>query len=230
VSDTPGYRQIRFEAPAGSTELLLVRHGESDRAVPGRSFPLVDGHGDPELSPLGLAQAEAVCARLAREPLDTVVVTSLRRTAQTAGPLLRSLGLTAEVEPDLREVFLGEWEGGLYRQKVAEGDPLVRRMVEEQRWDLIPGAESSAVFRHRVQGAVAQIAAAHPGRTVAVFAHGGTIGMILAIATGSEPFAFVGSDNASISQVVIGPGRWVVRRFNDTAHLDGAVAVTTDGS
>jgi probable phosphoglycerate mutase len=229
VNGAPGYRQIRFEAPPGATGLLLVRHGESDRAVAGRSFPLVDGHGDPGLSPEGRAQAERVCARLAGEPVDAVVVSSLRRTAETAAPLLRRLGLTPTVEPDLREVFLGEWEGGRYRQMVAEGDPLARRMFDEQRWDVIPGAESNAAFRHRVHGAVERIAAAHPGRSVAVFAHGGTIGTILAIAAGSEPFAFVGADNASISQVVVGPGRWVVRRFNDTAHLHDRSGVSAAG-
>ncbi len=51
------YRQARFRRPAGATEILLVRHGESRAHRAGESFPLVDGHGDPELSELGRAQA-----------------------------------------------------------------------------------------------------------------------------------------------------------------------------
>ena len=43
----------------------------------------------------------------------------------------------------------------------------------------------------------------------------------MAQATGSEPFAFTGADNASVSHLVITPQKWIVRRFNDTAHLDG---------
>ncbi len=57
---------------------------------------------------------------------------------------------------------------------------------------------------------------------MAVFTHGGTIGELLAQATGSEPFAFTGADNASISVLVVTPPRWILRRFNDTAHLDAA--------
>jgi probable phosphoglycerate mutase len=53
-----------------------------------------------------------------------------------------------------------------------------------------------------------------------VFTHGGVIGQELALASGSRPFAFVGADNASISRLVIAGDRWIVRSFNDTAHLD----------
>jgi len=54
-----------------------------------------------------------------------------------------------------------------------------------------------------------------------VFSHGAAIGEILAQATGSTPFAFVGPDNASISKLVVAPERWIVRGYNDTAHLEG---------
>ena len=43
----------------------------------------------------------------------------------------------------------------------------------------------------------------------------------LAQASGSRPFAFITADNGSISRLVITPDRWIVRGFNDTAHLDG---------
>ena len=67
--------------------------------------------------------------------------------------------------------------------------------------------------------AVERIAAAHPGGRVVVFSHGAAIGEILAQASGSAPFAFVNADNASISKIVVTPERWIVRGYNDTAHL-----------
>ena len=81
------YRQERFRVPAGATELLLIRHGASAPARVDRSFPLVDGHGDPELAPDGRHQAECVARRLATTRIDAVYVTTLRRTAETAAPL-----------------------------------------------------------------------------------------------------------------------------------------------
>ncbi|MFC4003079.1 histidine phosphatase family protein [Prauserella oleivorans] len=216
----PEYPQYRYQPPPGATRLLLIRHGASAAARASEPFPLVDGHGDPELAPEGHDQAKRVADRLATAELAALYVTTLRRTAQTAAPLAERLGLVPRVEPDLREVHLGEWEGGLYRRHVAEGHPLARRIAEEQRWDVIPGAESNEAFAGRVHAALARLAAAHPGGQVAVFTHGGVIGQALALASRAAPLAFIGADNGSISELVVAGERWIVRRFNDTAHLD----------
>ena len=100
-----------------------------------------------------------------------------------------------------------------------EGHPIAQRMLAEQRWDVIPGAERAERFAERVRAGVGRIAATHPDRTVVVVSHGGTIGEVLAIATGSRPLAFAGADNGSISELVVHGETWTVRRFNDTAHL-----------
>ena len=216
---TQEYRQARFQPPPGATEILLVRHGESAPARPDEPFPLVDGHGDPALAPEGEAQAERVGERLADERIDAIYVTTLRRTVQTAAPLAARLGLEPKVAADLREVHLGEWEGGVFRQRVAERHPLAQRMLAEQRWDVIPGGEPSETFEARVTGAVTALAAAHPDQRIAVFTHGGVIGQVLATATGARPFAFLGADNGSVSSVVITGAGWMVRGYNDVAHL-----------
>lgn len=213
------YRQIRFSPPDGATDLLLIRHGESAPARDGVSFPVVDGHSDPDLAPEGREHAEALARRLGDEPIDEIYITPLRRTAQTADPLARHLGLTPHVENDLREIYLGEWEGGLLRKYVAQRHPLALRMREEQRWDVVPGAESMESLRERLRIGLGRIVAAHPGKRVAVFSHGGVIGTLLSLASGAEPFAFETVDNGSISQLVVSGPVWTVRRFNDTAHL-----------
>ena len=213
------YRQHRFTRPPGSTEILLVRHGESAPFVPGEPFETVDGHGDPALSPLGHAQAERVGERLKNAGIDAIYVTSLRRTAETAAPLAAHLGLTPIVEPDLREVHLGEWEGGLLRQKAYDGDPIFLQMHEEERWDVIPGAESWETVHARVSSALNRIVSKHPDQLVAAFVHGGIVGHILSHAASARRFAFNGADNGSISHIVVTDGRIMLRRFNDASHL-----------
>ena len=197
-----------------------MRHGESEAAVEGQTFRLVDGHGDPALSADGRLQAARVCQRLAAESIDAIYVSKLRRTSETAADLVTALGLTPVVDPDLHEVFLGDWEGGPFRQKIADGDPIALRMITEERWDVIPNAEAADAFAARCRRAVTRIAAAHAGQRVAAFAHGGIIGQILSQATGARPFALGAADNASISHLVVIGDRWIVRRFNDTNHLD----------
>jgi 2,3-bisphosphoglycerate-dependent phosphoglycerate mutase len=213
------YRQQRFQPPPGATVLLLVRHGESEAYVDGTPFALVGGQGDPPLSGAGQEQARRVGARLAAEGVDAIYVSTLQRTAQTAAPLAQQLSLKPAVDADLREVHLGDWEGGLFRKLVAEGHPVSLQMAAEERWDVIPSAEPAAEFASRVRSVIERLAAAHPGQRVAAFTHGGTIGQALALAAGSRPFAFVGASNASISRLVITPERWIVRSYNETAHL-----------
>jgi probable phosphoglycerate mutase len=217
-------RQIRFARPAGAAELLLVRHGESAAAVEGQPFPLVDGQGDPPLHEEGRRQAQLVAERLAGENVTAIYVSNLQRTSQTAAPLAERLGITPVVEPDIREVHLGEWEGGIFRKHVLEGHPLAVKMRTEQRWDVIPGAEPAAAFRERLRRGITNIASKHPDETVAVFSHGAAMGEIIAIATGGRAFAFGGSDNASISQLIVLGDQWILRRFNDTAHLQLALS------
>lgn len=205
--------------PPGSTELLLVRHGASADSVEGESFELVEGQGDPVLSEVGRHQAELVALRLAQEPFDGIYVSTLQRTVQTAAPLVARCGITPVVDADLREVYLGAWEGGLLRQKAVDRDPMFEEVLREQRWDVVPGAESREVFGGRLRAAIGRIADSHPGGRVVVFSHGAAIGEIIAQASGATPFAFVNADNASISRIVVSPERWIVRGYNDTAHL-----------
>ena len=222
MSDSPQtYRQYRFRRPPGACEILLVRHGESAAADPDRPFARVDGHGDPPLHPDGVLQAQRVAERLVAsgETFDAVYVTTLQRTNQTARPLVDRLGITPVVEPDLREVHLGEWEGGEYRRRAAQGDPVMQRVFTDQRWDHIPGAEPDDAFTARVRGAIERIATTHADGTVAAFTHGGVIGKVMQLATGAQPFAFVGADNASITHLVVVQERWFVRAWNDTGHL-----------
>jgi 2,3-bisphosphoglycerate-dependent phosphoglycerate mutase len=215
-----GFRQHRFAAPPGATTVLLVRHGESAPALPHQPFALRDGHGDPELDPVGVEQSERVGLRLASERVDAIYVTTLRRTHETAAPLAARLGMTPIIEPDLREVFLGEWEGGALRMKAAAADPVFEEIFRKERWDVIPGAEPLDDFEARTQRGLRRIVAAHPDGRVVVVVHGGVIGQLLHHVTGSRRFAFAGADNGSISEIVITPERSVLRRYNDTSHLD----------
>jgi len=217
------FGQRPFEPPAGATEILLVRHGQSAPFVEGVLFDLVDGQGDPPLSEHGQTQAVMIADRLAEMNIDAIYVTTLQRTHQTIAPLARRLGLQPKIEPELREVHLGEWEGGLYRQMAVERHPAFAEMNASQDWGAIPGAETSEQLRTRVRSGIERIHTAHPDQRVVVVSHGGAIGAILAEASGARSLAFTSADNASISHLIVHGDRWIVRRFNDTGHLEAGL-------
>ena len=218
------YRPRAFAVPPDATELIVIRHGASAALEPGQSFELVGGHGDPPLAPEGREQALAVAERLHGEPLRALFVTPLQRTSQTAEPLAAASGLRPQVIEDLREVHLGEWEGGEYRRRMHERDPLAMQALMEERWDAIPGAESMDSLAARVgAGLEAMLTAIGPGGTGAAVLHGGVIGELCRQVTRSRPFAFIHADNCSVTRIVqYSVGHRVLRSFNDTAHLAGA--------
>jgi len=218
---TVEYRQPVYAPPKGSADLILIRHGESVPAVAGESFPMKDGHGNPELHPQGVLQAKAVGERLKTITFADIYVTTLIRTHQTAAPLAAHLNMSPKIEGDLREIHLGDWDGGKYRIKAAEGHPAFQRMRDNGEWGEIPGAETTAVFHERVEAGLRRIAAAHIDQRVAVFVHGGVIAAAMSIASGAKPFAFGGAANGSISRLVITGDQIAVRGFNDITHLEG---------
>ena len=71
--------------PVAAQTVILVRHAEK-----------ADVSSDPDLSEAGRARAEALSVALAVAGIDLVLVTSLKRTAQTAGPAAEAAGIMPE--------------------------------------------------------------------------------------------------------------------------------------
>src|SRR5260221_1550561 len=213
-----GFRQHRFTPPPGATTVLLVRHGESAPAHPERPFATRDGHGDPPLDPVGVEQVELLAERLQHEDISAIYVTTLQRTHETAAPLAQRLGLTPIEEPDLREVFLGDWEEGEFRRRAAARDPIFEQIFVQERWDVVPGAEPHEEFDTRVWRGFQRIVAAHPHERVVVVSHRGVIGQLLHRVTDARRFAFAGADNPSISEVVAERARLLLRSVPAHPH------------
>jgi broad specificity phosphatase PhoE len=92
---------------APGPRLVLARHGRTAWNAEGR----FQGHSDPPLDSTGRQQALALAARLAPLGPDLVISSDLRRARSTAQRVVAASGAEFDVDPDLREVFLGGWEG-----------------------------------------------------------------------------------------------------------------------
>ena len=103
---------------------------------------------------------------------------------------------------------------------MAQRDPLFLKSLQNHKWGVIPGAETTSALHARVQASLMRIACARPEQLVAVFVYGDVIAAALSIATGAKPFAFLGAANGSINRLVINDEQIFVRSFNETGHLD----------
>lgn len=137
------------------TTLLLARHGETEWNREER----YQGHADPPLNDTGRAQARELAELLSAEPIEAVYSSDLRRAAETAEIVGARLGLPVEQNPGLREIDVGSWQG------------LTRAQIDGRPWD----GETYEHHAERVTRALREIAARHPGRTVLVVSHGGSL-------------------------------------------------------
>lgn len=182
------------------TTLILVRHGQST----GNLMGVYCGQIDFPLSDLGFAQAEQTGKYIKENySIDTVYASDLKRAIQTAEPTARAFGLETIPDADLREICVGEWQG-------QNADLIFRTRAEEMlRWrtdsSYAPkGGESFGELRIRINRFLDRVLEANRDQTVAVFAHAGTIGTILArcIPNREERLALVKNgefENASVT-------------------------------
>ena len=94
------------------TRIVVVRHGQTDWNVEMR----IQGHGDSRLTGEGIAQAEAIAARLAEEPCDELISSDLGRAHETAKRIASRNGKPIFLDSRLRERAFGAGEGMSYAE------------------------------------------------------------------------------------------------------------------
>src|SRR5690349_16626448 len=95
-----------------ATRFIVVRHGETEWNVEQR----IQGAGNSPLTARGLAQADAIGERLARESFDVLVSSDLGRALQTAGRIAARTGHAVVPDARLRERNFGIGEGLTYAE------------------------------------------------------------------------------------------------------------------
>ena len=203
---------------ADPTVTILLRHGDT-RLSPEHRF---SGRCDPPLSDSGTRQAQAATCRLAAgAPIDALVSSPLLRAVDTAAIVAGKLGLTTEIDDDLRETDFGDWDG-LTLAEIQLRWPDAAAAWRRDPDQAPPGGESFADTAHRVNRACDRLLRKHSGQTVLVVSHITPIKILLCRAL-SVPLAtlyrlYLGS--ASINEIQwYGPEFAAVHRVNDTSHL-----------
>jgi probable phosphoglycerate mutase len=195
--------------------LTIVRHGETSANVDG----VWHGSIDTELTPRGVEQAKRVAAAVgALAPRATALYASpLRRARDTARAIGETLGLDAQIEPDLAEYHLGELEGRTYGELVKE-HRLFERMGQEPDWNP-GGGESPRQVATRCANALRRIAARHAGQRVVVVSHGGALTLTLSFLLDNDISRWSRvMDNCAISELALDPSPSLIS-WNCVTHL-----------
>ena len=199
------------------TELILVRHGETDWNRELR----FQGHVDVSLNAIGLEQARRVAQRLGAETAHRLYVSDLLRAQQTARPVAQQLRLESMVEPALREQSFGVVDGMRVDDIKTQHPEAWAGWLRFHEDYCMPGGETSRQFHARVMDAVNRMAAGHRGETLVVVTHGGVLDMIYRTARSLGLNGPRQSEipNAGISRVRVREGGIDILFWADTAHL-----------
>ncbi|QFZ16852.1 bifunctional RNase H/acid phosphatase [Saccharothrix syringae] len=200
------------------TRLYLLRHGQTELSVARR----YSGRGNPPLTDVGRAQAEAAARRLGKvEGVAAVVSSPLGRAAETARAVAAATGAGLSTHDGLVETDFGAWEGLTFTEAAARDPELHRRWLADPSVPA-PGGESFDQVQQRVRRARADLIARHGGATVVVVSHVTPIKQLLRVALDVGPSLLfrLHLDLASLSLVEFYPdGHASVRLVNDTSHL-----------
>lgn len=213
------------------TELILIRHGETDWNRERR----FQGHIDIPLNARGRQQARLLGERLRGTRIDAIYCSDLGRAHETATGIVSGAGIDLPLVPTpaLRERSYGLFEG-LTVAEIEARHP--SEFAEWRRHDIdfaVAGAESARSFHDRIIPAVRELVLCHAGRTLMLVTHGGVLDMIYRSAQGialtvSRPCPI---RNCAFNRVrVHADGRFEIVTWAEEEHLTQLDARTTDQS
>ncbi|MGI3784833.1 MAG: histidine phosphatase family protein [Janthinobacterium lividum] len=199
-----------------AARLVLWRHGQTDWNLTSR----FQGQADIPLNPTGRAQARAAASVLAGLEPSALWASDLERTRDTAAALTAVTGLPAQLDPRLREIHVGSWQG-LHGAELGESDPeayaALRRGEDVRRSST---GETVSEVGERVAQALSDIAeTAADDATVVVTTHGlaGRAGICRLLQLPFEHWRTFGSlDNCAwaVLQRHRGGGYWRVAEYD----------------
>jgi probable phosphoglycerate mutase len=209
---------MELNGEAHATRILAIRHGETAWNVDTR----IQGQLDIPLNDTGRWQAHRLALAIAEEGLDAIYSSDLLRALETAQAVASGSGKPIATDTGLRERGFGEFEG-LTFQEIGQRWP-----DQSARWRRRdptfgpPGGEVLRDFYDRSVATVMRLAAAHPGQTIAVVAHGGVMDCLYRAATRlalDAPRSWQ-LGNASINRLLHTPQGFTLVGWSDTYHLE----------
>ena len=203
------------------TELILIRHGETDWNRELR----FQGQVDVALNAIGHEQARRLGLRLAGEAAHLLVCSDLLRTRQTALPISQNRLHAALPEPLLNAALREQNFGVIDGMRV--DDIKTQHPDAWQQWTrfdadyAFEGGESTRQFHARVMGAVRELALNHAEQTLVVVTHGGVLDMIYRTALALPLSGPRQSEipNAGLNRVRIQGDVIDILTWADTQHL-----------
>jgi phosphoserine phosphatase len=202
------------------TRLILIRHGQTAWNV-GAGEERFRGRTDLPLDEVGWSQARALASRLGREPIAALYASPLLRARQTLAPLAEATGLMVSPHDGLIDIHYGRFQGMTHRQAAAAFPEAYTLWRTRPGQVCFPDGESLAVVQDRLRALLAEMAAHHPGQTVALAGHQIVNKVCVCTLLGLEMDQIdrIQQDTCGFDLFQQVDGTWRLLGANDTCHL-----------
>jgi probable phosphoglycerate mutase len=185
-----------------ATDVVLVRHAETDWNRAGRCQGIVDT----SLNVNGVLQAKALRRLVADADISAAYSSPLLRARETARLMLDRTGVAASPVADLREIDCGRLTG-LALDEWESIDPGLGACWRNAPWEMaFPGGERLSAARGRAMQAWDSLVAAHRGDRILIVGHGHLNRLLVLHAVNADARMFwrVPQPNAAVWHVRIG--------------------------
>ncbi|GIM29095.1 phosphoglycerate mutase [Clostridium polyendosporum] len=201
-----------------NTTLVLVRHGETEWNALGK----FQGCKDINLSNEGILQAQFVKKRFEND-FDCIYTSPLKRALQTAEIISNNTNLNPIIEPQLREINFGDWEGLTIRE-IANNYPnnFNKWRTDELDAPLCGGDISLKKASIRAKSAILEIVKKHKGKNIVIVSHGGIIkaGLIGLFNWKMTMYHKIVLGNTAVCKITFDDNfNPTIITLNDTSHL-----------
>ena len=187
------------------TTIDLLRHGECEGGL------IFRGHTDSPLNETGWQQMQQAIKQHpqqrelhphpAKDRWQTVISSPLLRCKAFAETMSGQVLL----EPQLREISFGDWDGQLTEQVHQTAPEAVEAFWQNPAENTPPNGESLLAFQQRVAAAWHSITEQYKGKNILLVTHGGGIRLILAhvLQMPLRPVSYLSVPHGCLTQIKI---------------------------
>ena len=208
------------------SKIIFVRHGETDW----NALRRIQGQSESELNETGKLQAATLRPRIEAMGIDSIYCSPSHRTTETKEILTQNIKLETQFDADLKEIFLGPWEGLMWADIAKNHPAKVKQFRDQPELFLLEGAESFQQMQDRgmrVLNKIVRQSVAAQKSCVLVVSHGAFIKTLMAGVAGI-PVSRLGEQaalpNCSVSIVRFGGEKLAVETIADQVFEETAWA------
>ena len=197
--------------------IYIVRHGQTEWNLLGKT----QGHGNSDLTPKGIEQAELLADSMTKYPIDYIYSSDLGRAYQTAEIIGNKLNIEVEKTEALREMNFGTWEGRIIKDIIEEDPELYKMWRNEPHLAKIPQGETLSQIKERTDAFIKEINEKYDGKHIVLVTHSlcARIMLLSFLDSDVKNIYRINQANTALNILELRDYGPVVMKMNDTTHI-----------